>query len=190
LRRARRIADGMGRVSVQIVAPSAADLVPLLDEALAVEAMGWKGRDGTALLLDQRRGGFFRRWAAAACDKGILRLCFLRIGGQPAAMQLALESGGRFWLLKIGYSDVFARCSPGLLLMVESIAYAARSGLDSYEFLGTPEPWIGSWTVHARSCVSLSAYPFGAAGLSALARDALRAAPAKLAGVFKKMAAA
>jgi CelD/BcsL family acetyltransferase involved in cellulose biosynthesis len=96
----------------------------------------------------------------------------LRIGGRAAAMQFAVEIGGRFWLLKIGYADEFARCSPGNLLVMETIQYAARAGLKSYEFLGTAEPWIGMWTSQVRPCISVRAYPFNGRGAIALAADA------------------
>jgi CelD/BcsL family acetyltransferase involved in cellulose biosynthesis len=86
-------------------------------------------------------------------------------------MQFAVESDRRFWLLKIGYNHKFARCSPGTLLMNESIRYAAQSGLRSYEFLGAEEPWISAWTPLTHRCVSVRAYPFGVRGALALARD-------------------
>lgn len=182
LRRARRISEAMGAVSTEILSPKPADLGPLLDKAYAVEAEGWKGRQGTALVQNPREGVFYRRYAAAACARGILRLCFLRIGGRVAAMQVSAETGNRFWLLKIGYSDEFARCSPGTLLLSETVRYAARRGLRSFEFLGTEEPWIRMWTSRVRPCISLWAYPVSVGGGKALARDSLAALRTKVRG--------
>src|SRR5262249_10886032 len=110
----------------------------------------------------------------AACAAGVLRVCWLRIGGAAAAVQLAAEWGGRFWLLKIGYDERFARCSPGMLLTLETIRHAARAGLDAYEFLGAVEPWTQMWTRHARAYVSLPAYPASPGGAGALVADAAR----------------
>jgi CelD/BcsL family acetyltransferase involved in cellulose biosynthesis len=172
LRRARRIADGMGPVTAEVVSPKPNELGPLLEEAFRVEAASWKGRKGTALASDPLRRSFYRRYAAAACEKGILRLCLLRIGGRAAAVQLAVEWGRRFGLLKIGYDEEFARCSPGTLLMVASLRYAAARGLQSYEFLGEVEPWVQVWTPRVRPCVMLRAYPANALGIAALAADA------------------
>lgn len=166
-RRARRHADRMGAVSCEVLSPAPAELPPLLEAAYAVESAGWKGVKGTALALDTARGNFFRRYAAAASEKGILRLCFLRIDGLAVAMQLAVECNDRFWLLKIGYDKQFARCSPGALLMLHTLSYAATRGLDSYEFLGRPEPWTHNWTQSLRPCVSLRAYPPGWRGSAA-----------------------
>jgi CelD/BcsL family acetyltransferase involved in cellulose biosynthesis len=171
LRRARRHAEKMGPVETTIVAPTRAELPQLLEEAFQVEAAGWKGAHGTALATDAVRGAFFRRYTEQACAKGTLRMCILRIGGRAAAAQIAIESGGRFDLLRAGYDEQFSRCSPGMLLTVESIRYAARRGLRSYEFNGDVEPWTKVWTQQEHACCSLRAYPFSPRGLWALAAD-------------------
>jgi CelD/BcsL family acetyltransferase involved in cellulose biosynthesis len=171
LRRARRIAESIGAVRMEVFSPALADLGAVLAEAFAVEAAGWKGRQGSALACDPIRQAFFRRYAAAACRRGILRFGFLRIGGQTAAMQLGVEWGGRFWLLKIGFDEAFARCSPGTLLMLEMVRRAAQRGLHAYELLGVSEPWTRMWTELEHPCVSLRAYPASRTGAAALAAD-------------------
>lgn len=172
LRRARRIAESMGEVTVDILAPRPAQVGPLLDEAYRVEAEGWKSREGSPLVRDPLLGKFFRRYASAAAESGEFRVAFLRIGGRAAAMKLASVTGNRFWLLAMGFSEAFERCSPGTLLLVETLKYAAQSGLRSYEFLGAEEPWVRTWTEVQRPCVSLRTYPFGVRGAIALASDA------------------
>ena len=91
-----------------------------------------------------------------------------------AATQIAVVSGGGYWLLKVGYDEAFARCSPGNLLMLETLRYAAGSGLQSYEFLGSAEPWTEMWTDRLRPCVSVWAYPNNFRGAAAIASDAMR----------------
>src|SRR3989442_10247371 len=175
LRRAHRNAEKIGPVSCQIACPEPDELDALLEDALRVEAAGWKGRRGTALAIDSVGGAFYRRYAAAACRAGILRLCFLHVGDRIAAMQFAVESEERFWLLKVGYDEAFARCSPGMLLLRETVRHAANRGLRSYEFLGAPEPWIRIWTKHVRPCLSIRAYPAKACGIAALTADLVQA---------------
>jgi len=179
-RRAQRHAEKLGAVSYEMHRPTPDECEPLLEEALRVEAASWKGTAGSAIEYDQLRAPFYRRYAVSACAKGILRLCFLRIGGQAAAMQYAVECGERFWLLKIGYDEKFARCSPGMLLMLHSIGDAARRGLRSYEFLGTAEPWTQMWTQEVRPAVSIRAYPARPLAMATLAADAGRSMWAKL----------
>jgi CelD/BcsL family acetyltransferase involved in cellulose biosynthesis len=171
-RRAQRIAAKIGEVTTEIVCPSLVELQQLLSEAISVEADSWKTPRGTALAVDSVQRLFYARFTQAACAQGRLRLCFLRIGGRAAAMQIATVHGNRFWLHKIGYSSVFSRASPGILLMGETISYAARCGLSSFEFLGEAEPWIAVWTTKVEPCVVFHAYPYTLAGAAAFSRDA------------------
>jgi hypothetical protein len=173
LRRARRKAEELGDVTFEITAPGAGRLASLLEEVFRVEGAGWKSRNGTSLVRDELRRAFFERYAAFAAEKGILRLCFMRINGRAVATQLAVESGGRFWLLKIGFDETYAKCSPGNLLMFETIQYAIGRGLQSYEFLGKAEPWTEMWTSLIRPCESLWIYPYNLPGAVAFASDAL-----------------
>jgi CelD/BcsL family acetyltransferase involved in cellulose biosynthesis len=173
-RRAYRIAETSGPVRTEIHDPNAEEVQPLLAEALAVEEAGWKGRAGTALSKDRSLRDFYTRYASLAASEGILRIAFLRIGDRQVAMQLAVESHRRFWLLKIGYDENFARCSPGTLLMLHTVRYAAEKGLASYEFLGTEEPWTRMWTRLGHPTVSVRAYPAGVPGARALAADAIQ----------------
>jgi CelD/BcsL family acetyltransferase involved in cellulose biosynthesis len=174
LRRARRRAEKEGEVTSVVMSPRREELGPLLEEIFRVEAAGWKGREGTALAGDVLRREFFTEFASGAADAGILRLAFLRIGERTAAVQLAAECGGRFWLLKVGYDEEFKRSSPGTLLMLETVRRAAELGLQSYEFLGTVEAWTRVWTEQERECVALRAYPPRPGGLAAAALDAGR----------------
>ena len=101
-------------------------------------------------------------------------------------MQIAVTSGDRFSLLKIGYDQAFARCSPGSLLMCETIRYAAAHGVRSYEFLGGNEPWTQMWTQHVRPCASLRAYPGSIRGMAALAGDVGKIARRRLRRLLRR----
>lgn len=170
-RRARRRAEQLGAVRFEVLTPQVEELDGLLDEAYRVEAAGWKGEIGSALRAHKARGDFYRRYAKQMCRAGKLRLAFMHIGDKVAAMQLAAETAGGFWLLKVGYDESFARCSPGMLLMAETIRYSARQGLSAYEFLGTNESWTELWTCQLRTCAALRFYPHNASGLAAFATD-------------------
>jgi CelD/BcsL family acetyltransferase involved in cellulose biosynthesis len=169
-RRAARRAATLGEVSTEIHEPAPAELGPLLDAAIEVEAASWKHGAGTALVRDPERRAFFERYAALAAEKGILRIAFLRIGERLAAMQIAVEADRRLWLIKVGYDEEFAKVSPGGLLTLATVGYAAAAGLESYEFLGNPEPWTERWTQELRECVELAAYPPGAFAAQARVR--------------------
>jgi CelD/BcsL family acetyltransferase involved in cellulose biosynthesis len=176
LRRARRRAEKLGPMRSEVLAPSLDELPPLIEQAFEIEMSGWKGRAGTAIAQHGQLHRFFQTYAKAAAAEGMFRIAFLWIADQVAAMQIGVEVRERFWLVKVGYREEFARCSPGMLLMVPSIRQAAERGLASYEFLGTEEPWIRPWTALSRRCVGISAYPARPRGISAFARDATRVA--------------
>jgi CelD/BcsL family acetyltransferase involved in cellulose biosynthesis len=176
-RRAERRAAGFGSVAYEIHAPSSeSDLAPLLKEAYAVEALSWKGIEGSALAGSTVLGDFFGHFTQAAARQGILRIAMLRIDGQVIAMQIACEWQRRFWLFKIGYDPAFGRCSPGQLLLRHTLAYAAAGGLHSYEFMGLMDDWVKYWTRDVREYVQVRAIPFNRGGLKVLAKRGARTA--------------
>ena len=150
-----------------------------MDTAFEIEAKSWKGEERTALVHDAHRAAFYRQYAESACIEGVLRICFLRVGDHVAAMQLAIEQAAGFWLLKVGYDVKFCQCSPGQLLMRDTIRYAVEAGLRTYEFLGRAEAWTRVWTETEHACVSVRVYPFGLRGMAALAADAFAVARRK-----------
>lgn len=173
-RRAARRAEAMGRVTYETLAPAAHAFDALFDEAIAVELNSWKRDAGSAIAVDARRETFFRRFFRSAATDGNFRLSFLRIDGEAVAMQMALLWSGRYWLFKIGHDERFGKCSPGTLLMLQMLGWAAEQGLESFELLGEAEPWITRfWTEEQRRCVHLRTYPYTLPGLIALAADAL-----------------
>ncbi|HEX5358132.1 MAG TPA: GNAT family N-acetyltransferase [Aquabacterium sp.] len=181
-RRAERHAEKLGGLRFEIHSQTtAAQLDHLLDEAYAVEARSWKGQAGTALALDPQLGPFHRAHAHAAMQAGLLRLAFMRVGGQAVGMQIALEWDHSIWLLKIGYDAAFSPCSPGNLLMMHTIADAAQRGLKAYEFLGSPAPWTAFWTTSLRDYVNIRFFPWRLRGQLALAQDMSQAMHARLA---------
>ncbi|MEX2114825.1 MAG: GNAT family N-acetyltransferase [Pirellulales bacterium] len=176
--RARRAAEALGQVTTEIHAPDLRDLASVLDEAFDVESSGWpadaavptSGRP-TPLSRDPQRAVFYLQYARAACVEGVLRVCFLRIDGRAVAMQIAVESGGAFWLLRAGHDPEFTDCRPDQLLARETIRYAAESGLASYELLCTADDTYRKWRPQQRACVAVNVYPLSLRGLAALLAD-------------------
>ncbi len=171
LRRLRRKAEALGKVEVRLLSPTAAEVDDALLEAFSVEDHSWKGRAGSSLLRNSRSGTFFRTYATLAARAGTLRVALLHVGGKPAAMQLAVEERGRLSLLKIGYDDSLQACSPGTLLLLESVRYAMHRGLQGVDFLGTEAPWTKAWTERSRPCVAVRAYPAGLRSAALLAAE-------------------
>lgn len=172
LRRAMRRAQAEGDVRTRLLRPGPRDVPALLDEAFAVEARSWKGREGTALVDQPERAAFLRAFAESAAARGELCVSFLDVGDRTAAMQVAAEWRRSLWLLKIGYDEAFSRCSPGLLLLAHVVQDAARRGLDTLELLGATEEWLEPWSSDVRDAVTVLAYPLHPLAAPATARDA------------------
>ncbi|MCB5426194.1 GNAT family N-acetyltransferase [Altererythrobacter sp. CC-YST694] len=174
-RRAARKAEQMGKLSYQVISPTPDSFDALFDEAVAVELCSWKKEAGTAIASQRAKEDFFRTYFRAACANGEFRLSFLRIDGRAAAMQMAVVRGGRYWLFKIGFDEAYCKCSPGTLLMLHTLGWAAREGLESYELMGGVEPWIAEfWTRDQHETMQLRAYPFSLVGMGALLIEASR----------------
>lgn len=166
LRRAARRAARMGELSFEMHSPrTPEELAPLWDTALKVEAAGWKGHRDSALLRHATIRPLYESYARRTAEDGTLRVAFVKLDGQPIAMQIAVETANRFWLLKIGYNEQFSKCSPGQLLMEWTLRHAARKSLLSYEFLGAHAAWTDRWTKLQRHNVSVRVFPYSLGGI-------------------------
>ncbi len=149
VRRRRKRLEEKGRITVErIDSPERLDLA--LEEGFELEASGWKGRAGTAMLQDQATHGFYGELARQAVHSGRLALWFLRLDGHPIAFQFGLEHEGCYYLLKPAYDEAHRECSPGHLLMDEVLRDCCRRGLSEFDFLGPDMPWKHDWTERVR----------------------------------------
>lgn len=117
-----------------------------LDTALRLEAMAWKGANGTAIASDHTTSHFYRLLAGRAATRGWLRLHFLRCGDTHAAFDYSLAYGNRLHLLKLGYDPAFAPYSPSNLLLLRVLERAFEECWESYDFLGDEAEWKLRWT--------------------------------------------
>lgn len=114
-----------------------AGLSHLLDEIFALEAAGWKGREGTAVLSNPQDAAFYRALAFAAAEAGALRLALLREEGRLIAFEFCVVSAGAVLAMKVGYDERRARIQPGHLVAVMNIRDAcADPALAWYDMLG------------------------------------------------------
>ncbi len=110
-RQKRRLADD-GAVAYRS-ARSVDDVRLATEQFLHLEARGWKGGRGTALLSDAGLAAFTRAMTRQLARSGRCRIDTLTIGGQPAAMGIVLQSGNRSFFWKTTYDEQWKRFSPG-----------------------------------------------------------------------------
>jgi CelD/BcsL family acetyltransferase involved in cellulose biosynthesis len=157
LRRRRRRLEEAGRVRFD-VGDGGSSRDVLLDEAFAVEAAGWKGDQGTAIVSDAGVEGLYRSVAAWAGGRGMLVIGALRLDGRLIAFDLSLEHRGVHYLLKTGFDPEAARFAPAMQLRALMIERAFDVGLARYEFAGTDDAWKLEWTSTVRRIVRRDAY--------------------------------
>jgi CelD/BcsL family acetyltransferase involved in cellulose biosynthesis len=161
-RRMRRLGE-QGAVSYRRV-DGGGEVGPFLDRFLALEAAGWKGREGTAIAHDRRAAAFYRMVAEAAAREGWLALRSLDLDGRPVAMHLGLLHRGVYALPKPAYDESLAPCSPGQLLLREVLAECEARGLGELDFLGPDMPWKRDWAPAIRPHDWLHVYRPGPTG--------------------------
>lgn len=116
LHRQRRRLEERGQVTAE-VAVNAASVERALDDFIALEAGGWKGRAGTAIAQRAELQRFVQRAARDLAAEDKARLDVLRVGSSPIAAILTLRSGASAWTWKIAYDENHAHASPGVQLM-------------------------------------------------------------------------
>jgi CelD/BcsL family acetyltransferase involved in cellulose biosynthesis len=101
------------------MARSPAAVAAALQDFFTLEAKGWKGAAGSALIQDPG----LKRFAEAAVDalarQGQAAVARLLLGARPIAAIVTLRSGGGVWAWKIAYDESLARFSPGVQGMME-----------------------------------------------------------------------
>lgn len=115
----RRLADQGPLEWVELAEPSA--VADWADEFLALEAKGWKGKDGGALALTEANRVFFHEVIGAAFGRGRLLLSALRLNGKALAMKCSFRAVSGSYAFKIAFDEEYARFSPGVLLELENI---------------------------------------------------------------------
>jgi CelD/BcsL family acetyltransferase involved in cellulose biosynthesis len=180
LRRAWRRAEEGGKVSVRVLTPRPDEVEGLMREFVRIEGSGWKARNGSSLQQRPQLRAFFEQYGKLAAAEGRLRLSFLDVGDTPIAAQFSVEYADRLWVLKIGYDESWSRCSPGWLLIAETMRMAFEQRLRSYEFLGSDEPWLHGWRTTSREFRTVACYPASVDGVYGLAADSLARLRARL----------
>jgi CelD/BcsL family acetyltransferase involved in cellulose biosynthesis len=138
-RRARRL-DERGEVTFE-TCRGGDELRAVLDEGLAVEASGWKGRRGTAIACDPATLAFYRRVARWAGEHGWLLLTMLRVDRRIVAFSVGFDHDDVFYGLKIGYDERHAQLSPGLQLMHRTFDLALAGPTRMVDMLGDDDPY-------------------------------------------------
>ena len=101
-----------------------------IEQFLALEAAGWKGRNHSALADDPRTRTWFAQTLRGAATHGRLERLRLSLDRAPIAMLANFITPPGAFSFKTTFDERFARFSPGVLLQRENLDLLARGDID------------------------------------------------------------
>ncbi len=121
------------------------------DEFLRLEAAGWKGRAGGAIVARGETEAFYRRVLAEAARQGRLRLYALRLNGRLIGANLVMLDGSTAYGWKTAYAPDLAKFSPGNVLQRHvTRALAEEDGIRTLDMLDPVTEWKRRWATTIR----------------------------------------
>lgn len=157
LRRLRRNMQRAHGVEVSLLARPP-ELERELQLGFEVEASGWKGERGTAILCSPQTARFYRLMARSFHAENRLRTSTILLDGHAVAFDLCLLDDRRVYGVKFGYDERYRPLAPGLVLQHGEIERCCELGLDAFELLGDDEPYKRRFSTAQRRHYSLRAY--------------------------------
>jgi CelD/BcsL family acetyltransferase involved in cellulose biosynthesis len=163
-RRWRRLQELGEVVVVDHHQPS--EISSVLGDGLKLEAAGWKGREGVAVLSRPGYEAWFRSVAEVAEENGWLRLSALYLDGRMIAFHFDLVYDNRRHGLVRAYdeSEEVAPHSPGNALVDASLEVSADAGLSTYEFGYGSQGWKYDWASEERHVNDIVVFGSGVTG--------------------------
>jgi CelD/BcsL family acetyltransferase involved in cellulose biosynthesis len=87
-----------------------------IEDFFKLESRGWKGKAGTAAVLDDDVHGFITAAVAGLAAEGKVAVNRIFIDGRAIAITITLRSADTAWFWKTVYDEKFAQYSPGVVL--------------------------------------------------------------------------
>jgi Acetyltransferase (GNAT) domain len=148
----------LGRFSFSDVAQDAG-LAAWLEQALELEARGWKGREHSAIIQRPNETGFYRRVVGASALEGRLRLFVATLDGRLVAFQLMVVENSVLFLLKLAYDETLAPYSPGTVLQRLIVNKCFTDPSIRAVDLGGPGEWKRRWTTRTERLMRVRLVP-------------------------------
>ncbi|MCU0819844.1 MAG: GNAT family N-acetyltransferase [Beijerinckiaceae bacterium] len=168
----RRRLEKLGPISVRRMMSGNPDVSRLLDDFLTMEALSWKGEQGTALRSMPALEQVVRALAVGYTTSPAFLIEALMVGEQPIAMNLNLAAAGTVYTIKSTYHPEFASYSPGRLLdaMVVSLVEAPDGAFLSVDSCASPgHPLEDLWPDRLDLvCLGIALRPSGRLHLGAM----------------------
>ena len=120
-----------------------------------IERKTWKEQAETSITARPELMNFYRSLAKVGNERGWLYFGLLKLFGQEAAYEYALNYKSKIYSMKISYDPAFAQYSPGQVLKAYILESAFEDGKKENDLLGNDEDWKQGYTSEARPLVTL-----------------------------------
>jgi CelD/BcsL family acetyltransferase involved in cellulose biosynthesis len=118
----------------------------LLRRLYELEASGWKGQRGSAMLSNARDTEFYNTIAAEAGKNNYLSLTALEHRGNVVAVGLGFIYRNRLFGMKLGFDQQLKSYSLGHLLVSSMLDLCFRCGVSEFHLMGFRSSWKTQWT--------------------------------------------
>lgn len=112
-----------------------------LSSLFALHAARWQSRGRASSMADRSLPAFHSAFAAAALERGWLRLYVMEVDGAAAAAWYGWRLGDRWSYFQAGFDPAWSRQSVGFLLLAETIKDASEEQAAEYDLLLGDEPF-------------------------------------------------
>jgi hypothetical protein len=130
-----------------------------LDRFAAVEASGWKGREGSAIASTSATLAYYRSLTRTLAARGWLEFGFFRAEGRTLAAQMNVRFNRVVFGLRMAYDEGFEQLSPGRALFERSLQRAFESGQVDELNTGSDHAWQRDWQMRQRECWNVRVFP-------------------------------
>lgn len=138
---------------------SADVLEQVFSECLEIEASGYKGERGTALLQRETEREFWWSFITHAAAAGCLALYTLRLDGRLVSFDLCLKHNSVIFEMKHGTDVRLRPFSPGSVLHLKLFRREIEAGKCTlYDFAGEAYEWKTRWTKERKRMFGLRIY--------------------------------
>src|SRR4051794_18097305 len=169
------------------------ELAADLESLFRLHDARWAERPGSSAFSDSAIRSFHLDFAAAALERGWLRLAVMEVDGVPIAALYGWLIGGRRSYYQAGFDPAWSRRSPGFLLLAETVREAIEEGASEYDMLLGEEAFKRRFATSARAVRTVLLVPRGrpahiraAAGVGL--RGAWRSLPSRPRASIKRLA--
>lgn len=173
--RLRRQREAMAAALGPVAVVDRSDDPAAIEEFLALEASGWKGREGTAIASQEAHAAWFRETCDGLRSAGRLEVLAVEAGGRTTAMWVDFDAGDGSLHLKSAYDETLGDHRPGEQLLLHCIDEGSDSRYAWRDSATVPDNTLFNQLWSSRRTLSTVVVPLhGRAGDAALA--AVRAA--------------